>query len=497
LASLRRTLSNFRGSKSGFLAGVLAVTAAILILQLLVPPVIGLADQGDFARVIGKFGYGPAPTPVNLKYAFVPARYVRDPSFAVPSWEHMTSEYLFVAAAFAISRGGAFDVRLIGIIHGLAFLAAFAQLLWVTRNLRGHVLLWIAAVVAFTDAGYVAYWNSFYTEPASLLFFLLLLGETIGVGERGVVTPASLFRWVLWAALWMLAKPQNAPLAVPLVLLLFRLRVWPARPIPVLWAAAGAGVILATAAVNVATLPGETRRAPVYDMVFMAVLPESKNPSTDLAALGLNPELVRYSGTGAWSAGTAFADLKLTGAIGTTVTSLSVCRFYLMRPARLWKHLKSVLPRAMWLRPEWCGNFELDAGFAPGARSTSFSLWSHVHERALTPLAKPILLALVVSLPVTLLGWRRLAGPARRRGEIFVFLTVCCLVSFFVAAFGDAWDTVKHLCLFNFLLDAWLLFAVGATFVFVTKGPQNGAWVADSHGRLLANTGAATGHFAG
>jgi hypothetical protein len=41
------------------------------------------------------------------------------------------------------------------------------------------------------------------------------------------------------------------------------------------------------------------------------------------------------------------------------------------------------------------------------------------------------------------------------------------------------------------------LFAVGATFVFVTKGPQNGAWVADSHGRLLANTGAATGHFAG
>jgi hypothetical protein len=258
----------------------------------------------------------------------------------------------------------------------------------------------------------------------------------------------------------MLAKPQNAPLAVPLVLLLFRLRVWSVQPVPVPWAVAGGSVILAAALINAATLPAETRKAPVYDMIFMAILPESKSPSTDLEALGLDPELARYSGTGAWSAGSAFGDVKLTGAIGTTVTSLSICRFYLLRPVRLWRHLKTVLPRAMWLRPEWCGNFELDAGFAPGARSPSFSLWSRVHERVLTPLAKPILFALAASLPITLLRWRRLSGVAKHRAEILVFVTFCCLVSFFVAAFGDAWDTVKHLCLFNSLLDAWLLFAV-------------------------------------
>jgi hypothetical protein len=454
-----------RGSESRFTAGVLfwsvlLAAGIILTFQLLVQPIVGLADQGDFARVIGRFGYGPAPAAVNLKYAFVPARYVRDPSFANPAWEHITSEYLFAAAAVAVSRGGPFDVRLIGIIHALVFLAAFGWLIWVTRNLRWHALLWIAAVVAFTDVGYAAYWNSFYTEPASLLFFLLVLGETIGMCERAAVTPASLFRWVLWAALWMLAKPQNAPLAIPLVLLLFRLRVWVVRPVPVAWPVAGGSVVLAAAVFNAATLPAETRKAPVYDMIFMAILPESKSPSADLEALGLDPGLARYSGTGAWSAGSAFGDAKLTDAIGTTVTSLSVCRFYLLRPVRLWRHLKTVLPQAMWLRPEWCGNFELDAGFAPGARSTSFSLWSRVHERVLTRLAKLILLALIASLPMTLLRWHRLGGVAKHRAEIFLFLTVCCLVSFFVAAFGDAWDTVKHLCLFNFLLDAWLLFAL-------------------------------------
>jgi hypothetical protein len=37
------------------------VLAAALIVgyQLLCPPIVGLADQGDFKRVTGKFGYGP------------------------------------------------------------------------------------------------------------------------------------------------------------------------------------------------------------------------------------------------------------------------------------------------------------------------------------------------------------------------------------------------------------------------------------------------------
>jgi hypothetical protein len=42
---------------------VLAVAATVLALQLLVLPIVGLADQGDFARIVGKFGYGPERRP--------------------------------------------------------------------------------------------------------------------------------------------------------------------------------------------------------------------------------------------------------------------------------------------------------------------------------------------------------------------------------------------------------------------------------------------------
>ena len=46
----------------------------------------------------------------------------------------------------------------------------------------------------------------------------------------------------------------------------------------------------------------------------------------------------------------------------------------------------------------------------------------------------------------------------RGLAELGVCLATCCLVSFFAAAFGDAWDNVKHQFLFNLLLDTCLVF---------------------------------------
>ena len=61
---------------------------------------------------------------------------------------------------------GVLDITVVGFVHFVAFLAAFAWLLSVTGPLT-----WIVALIALTDVGYVAYWNSFYTEPATCIAF--------------------------------------------------------------------------------------------------------------------------------------------------------------------------------------------------------------------------------------------------------------------------------------------------------------------------------------
>ena len=171
-----------------WLAAVLSAAAAILAYQLFIPPIVGLADQGDFLRTIGRFGYGPQHQG-SLEYAYVEPKYIPDPQYRNPNWEQANSEYLFVGAALLlnklVSKDGALDITVAGFVHALAFLAAFARLLWVTRRARARALLWIGALVALTDAGYAVYWNSWYAEPASCIFFLLLLAEAVEIARAG------------------------------------------------------------------------------------------------------------------------------------------------------------------------------------------------------------------------------------------------------------------------------------------------------------------------
>ena len=81
---------------------VFSAVAALLALQLFIPPIVGLSDQGDFGRMIGRFGYGPADKTLPLSAGFVQAKYVRDPSTRIPSLEQAGPEYFFVERGFGV-----------------------------------------------------------------------------------------------------------------------------------------------------------------------------------------------------------------------------------------------------------------------------------------------------------------------------------------------------------------------------------------------------------
>lgn len=362
--------------------------------------------------------------------------------------EHFTSEYLFASAALAvnkvISRDGKLDIEVMGLVHALAFMGAFVRLLFVTRNLRARALIWIAALVILTDVGYVAYWNSFYTEPATCIFFLLVAAESTGM--LGGISRWRIARWCLWAAMLVWAKSSNYPLAVVLVPLAIYLG-WRGKQTRIA-GIAGACVIAGFAILTMWTRPVPMQQATTYNSIFMAILPESHTADSDLQALGLDPRLVSYSGTGAWTPRTAFGELY-NGVLLRDVTGATVARFYLTHPARIWRRARVLLPVAFSLRPEWCGNFEASAGRPEGVKTRSFTLWSSIHERVLAPVGRYILIALAI-----------LPAVAFRRGLQYKFLGALAagaVIAFLTAACGDAWDNVKHMYLFNMLLDATLI----------------------------------------
>jgi hypothetical protein len=445
------------------LYAAVALAGAIISWQLFVPPIVGLADQGDFVRILGPLGYAPVPRGPEHKYSYVTRSYVWDPSYREPLWEQITSEFVPAAIAVGLNRiwkgPGEFDVTIFGLTHALFFIVALARLLYVVMPLARYRIAWAATLLVLTDVGYVAYWNSLYTEPASCIWFLFLLAESITFCTSERVTVGSAARWNIFAVLWIMAKTQNALLCVPLGLYGLRIAWRAADPKTRYTALAGVAAMLVAGTVMYRSLLPAPRLVGIYNMIFMAVLPESQDPASDLKAFGLDSGYVRYAGTLAWSPDSGLADGHVVNALQANATPITVVEFYLRRPARMWRHMRAVLSVALSLRPEFCGNFDSSAGRPPGARSNSFALWSYFHERYLSPIATYLFGAIALApFAGAILLWKHSLTPAARRWtEMGMCLSVCASIAFLVATFGDAWDTVKHQFIFNLILDTCLV----------------------------------------
>jgi hypothetical protein len=447
---------------------VLSIAAAIIGWQLFVPPIIGLADQGDFVLLLGPLGYAPQPKGPEHKYWYLTRTFVWDPSYREPRWDQPSSEIVPAKAAVFLNRifgdPRKFDLTLFGFTHAALFLIAFARLLYVTRRLVLYRLIWWIALLVLTDVGYVAYWNSLYREPASGLWLLFLLAESIAFCGGHSLSIGAALRWNVFAILFITAKVQNVPLGLPLAAYGLTM-AWHATARAPRWiAATGAVAILASGALLYSSRLPAPAVTNLYNVVFFGILPDSNDPASDLRALGLDPAYAKYSGTLAWTEGTGVGDGYLVNALQQKVSSIKLALFYLARPARLWKRAETELHVALSLRPEFCGNFDQSAGRFPGARSHAIAFWSYFHERWLSPIGAALLAGLLLA-PIggiVLLWTKRVAKQVRPWAELAICLSVCCLMAFAAAAFGDTWDSVKHLYIFNLLLDICLVFAVVA-----------------------------------
>ncbi|HEX4884838.1 MAG TPA: hypothetical protein VFX05_11915, partial [Casimicrobiaceae bacterium] len=147
------------------LAAVLAL-AAVLVNQLLVPPIIGLADNGDYGRLWNQFGIHSTLPEGNTRYfGHVVRDWLVDPAkawdtgFASPDVE-LVKVAMHVNPLFALP--GHFDIRSLAVVRILLFLGAAALLMQAAcRAGRWPAVLAFAALaVVFADVGYVSYFNS-------------------------------------------------------------------------------------------------------------------------------------------------------------------------------------------------------------------------------------------------------------------------------------------------------------------------------------------------
>jgi hypothetical protein len=434
-----------------------AASVVILFAQLMLPPVIGVANNGDFSRAYGIFHL---TMPVADEVRFADTRYRLDPRVNYFGGFY-SSEILLVPPALALnailSKDGAFDVRFMGLVHGAIFLAAFYLFLTLLTEVpRG--LRWLVsglALAGFGDVMYVAYLNSFYTDVAAYLF--LTLSVVLALRALRWKRRADMILLGVTSVLLVTSKAQHAALGFWLAgffcVLACQMRIRNARwftavllAISVLWLWKGT--------------PDEYAARGCFSTIFYHVLPHSRDVDRTLADLGLDQTYRPYIGMVSFSGGSPMGDPRFVAAFRSRVTYRSLAMFLLTHPRDAYVSLRVSLDEAGRQRPAM-GNFDASAGLAPYAESQAFAGWSNLKRVLFDRRGSRFLtcfLGTCAAVAVMLICQRR-SIPAGGLAAGLILVGMAC-TELAIASLADAMDVPRHHLLFYALFDTLLLTGV-------------------------------------
>lgn len=150
-----------------------------LILYLLfLQPFVGVADNGDFLRMMNTVGlnyYDAAESYADRFFSFSHSQFAYDNLFR---GFYPSSQILLVLVPRLLAglvHGSYFDIRVLGAVYAVLLLAAT----WLTVKLGAKhsavmgLVLGAGLLFVFYDIGYLAYFNSLFGEPVSMVFMLL------------------------------------------------------------------------------------------------------------------------------------------------------------------------------------------------------------------------------------------------------------------------------------------------------------------------------------
>jgi hypothetical protein len=442
-------------------AGILFVTlaGAILVFQLFVPPIVGIADNYDYGRILGRFGLMPqVSTREDRYFGWLVRKYDLDPQKVFP-YGPSSSQTLLVSLAIRADRlvthGSTIDIRAVGAVNAFCYLVCLALIAAAGRRLPAvsYVALLALLVLAGTDVAYVSFFNSFYSEPAALIGLAGSIGFALLAGSRpGIAVPGVL----VCSLLSVLAKPQYALLSLPLAVVIVCCGRQTARRRWIAASLVGAVVLVGASLIYLSRTPTPLKRAYLYDIVFYEILPRSPAPARDLDELGLDHSLLDYSGTIAYQRN-ALRNPQLDRDFYPRISLRGIARFYSRHPIRLLRLLERSSRSAFRMRPGNLGNFEKSTGVAPGSRSRAFSLWSAAKARLLPGSLAFLSFFFLANVALAAIVRRAITPP----GAVIALwgaLLVVAAEQFLICGAGEGdYELVRHLYLFHAAFDALLI----------------------------------------
>lgn len=456
--------SQLVGQAVGWLS-IFAVSLGLFAARFLIPVPVGMANDGDGARLMCGFGVQPVTggRPPLDKYAFF-----RFHPAASCAGEHLypSSQHILLLGAQwltpVLGLPGRINLIALGLLTSAVASFGIASLVMGLRlNLWARLALAAALWLIMADAAFFDAFASPLSEGATLTGLLLIAAGLVYLGRSWPATAFGLLLTGTGSYLAILSKEQYLPLALPVFLAMLLASTTPDRKRRLrrfftLRTAAAAAVIAVLATATgfyvhwIATSPfaAALHREQAVDMTFAGIVTGHDNVRADLHALGLPASWARYAGTNYWTKVGSVRQDPLYAKYAAKITDGNIAHFLLTHPSRIISVGQYEATQALHVRVAYLGSYAPSAGHPPGALEYRVALVSRVEGAIGSRLGLWYLVPLwIVMAAIAIAALRRQdRRPWRREGAVLVLcLTGCAIAAFIPPGYFEGTAVTRHM----------------------------------------------------
>lgn len=457
----------------------------IAIYVLFYPPMPGVADQGDFQRVMSVTGLeetsNSAIEPhwfkyVTTQYKMVPLNPAR--LLGIIPTTSMIYPITLARIACRLAGNQYFNTRVLAFVYAIIYIILIYVFI---KNIKfkrvcTSVFFSLLSLLILMDGNFLVWFNSLYGEPMMIIGLLAFTGSVLYFSRHLVEPNYKGFLLVCISAFLFLGSKAQCLPTLPFILLMI-MRIAMLQRNNYLFVKKTYKPLIAVILIlifysgGIYVQIGRTSGVDTaYNSVFYGILKNSKDPQADLNMLGLSSDMAVEAGKHAYLPKEQYvkyvpwSDLTMRE-FSEKISNLKLLKFYLFQPGRLLKGMEYTASQSFDTRG-FLGKYERSAGVYTYTFNR-FTLWSDFRNAFLPKRLIFIGIFYFLTILISIIEYIKRRGNKEEALliELLWVIIIISLLQFPMPYVGNGEaDTGKQLFLFNYTFD--ILFLISAVWIF-------------------------------
>lgn len=471
---------------AGFVIACVCLTSYVLFMY----PQPGVADQGDFYRVMSAGGLQLTDSDNSnpdfirfFKYTItnykISTLELKDVLSSLLSY---TPAYPIIVIDFLcrVFRSNTFKTYYLAIFYGFIYICSLYLIVkYVNIKNIDRLLLALLILLVFFDGNYLVWFNSLYGEPMMITTLVFYISSWVYyihykyiLKTEEKMTGKIIFIFI--AAFLFLGSKLQVITAAPIIITMLCTLLIQNRQLikgPRIIAFVFALLLIAIYPLQISTKSGGVSNDTKYNSVFFGVLKDSKNPRQDLIDMHLNPDMAVEAGKHSYLEDKYYVKYIPRTPITEVefynkITNRKLIEFYLTHPMRLLNGMEYTAEHA-FITSTTLGHYPRSFSMGPVGVFSRFTLWSHIRQFLLPKNLFFIITAYITVICISLYTYLRNSFNSYVKALLGLFWSIILIgmLQFPMPFVGNGQaDTSKQLFLFNFTFD--IMIVVTACWLF-------------------------------